>query len=194
MYAVHTEYSTKIQIGTQQVMFKSRGLNDIDKIEIPFSLKYAMRHDELFLTKMLEKRYTHARASDFKSIQAAGGLAATEGKVIAIDNVSGHYQPGWKLLKQAVDKINTNFAFADNALVGLLDKERPVFFPLKTFLFFAEFNFDRSKFNLRTKTENPQLPTNINGTSKKHFEDGYWTKKRQKELETSLDYFMKNPT
>ena len=75
-------------------------------VELPNSLKYAMRHDRIFFDPSPKvKQAFHSYMVDEKSVQSAGGIVADRGKVVAVDNVSGHYVPGWRLLSQAVEYI-----------------------------------------------------------------------------------------
>ena len=61
----------------------------------------------------------HSMGARGKAIQAAGLLVADNGKILAIDNDSGHYRPSSSHLAQAVEEIQTNGAFAAGAMVGV---------------------------------------------------------------------------
>jgi hypothetical protein len=61
----------------------------------------------------------HSWASGGASVAAAGLIAADNGKIVAIDNASGHYAPNWRQLRQAVQLIANNGAFSDHGVVGL---------------------------------------------------------------------------
>ena len=188
VYPLHTDFYHQIQIGTQQVKFMSREPNELHPFETPCSLKYVMRHNKLFITEYLGKSQTHGRASDYKSIQSAGGLVAFEGKVVAIDNLSGHYEPGWKLLRQAVEKIKSEYAFADNAVVGVYygKENETLFFPVKVFLNLADSKFDAKALPKKFVNTNPVLPSKICDLCKNHIKKGFWTQKKHEDLKNFL--------
>ena len=111
--------------------------------ELQRSLKYAMRHDEIYIDPNTHHEDSfHSYSIDEKSAQAAGALVAADGKIVLIDNQSGHYYPGWRLLNQAVERIGT--AFAHTAAVGVFSKSRgrAWFFPLATFRALVKKGFD----------------------------------------------------
>ena len=51
---------------------------------------------------------------------------ASRGLIVAIDNVSGHYRPGWKLLEQAVLGLGGNADDSDPVIGDLLGLGRMV--------------------------------------------------------------------
>jgi hypothetical protein len=53
-----------------------------------------------------------------EAVMSAGIMVVKTGKVRAIDNKSGHYQPTWKNLHQAVDELDSNGVFDRDAVVG----------------------------------------------------------------------------
>lgn len=192
VHRLHT-LGDPIQIGQGQgaprFTFMSR-TNVLDQ-ELPLSLKYAMRHDELFIVQRPRQEHMHARTVDFKSVQAAGGIVARLGKVIAIDNLSGHYKPGWGLLYQAVQKINSEQAFHPNAYVGLLSaKARPPetwYFPVQVFLQLAGAGFTADAINNAHQALLP-VPVPVGDTEvTDRINAGLWTQKM-----ASVDDFAKN--
>ena len=153
-----------------------RRMDFMREVELPQSLKYAMRHDNIFIEIHYgDSRAKHADAVDFKSIQAAGGIVAKEGKIVAIDNVSGHYEPGWGLLSQAVKKIETEGAFHKNAVIGVFNTntKRPWFFPVDVYLGLAEKEFVLDELMaLRNSASGWQLPGGIETEVRDHLEKG----------------------
>ena len=103
---------------------------------------YVMRDSRLLsYPSQYEKGEGKVHASGFsgKDIEAAGMLAAKAGKIIAIDNQSGHYQPNSAFLLQAVQEINNHDAFDSKALVGVAFKFvrmgfSNMFFPVSVFV------------------------------------------------------------
>ncbi|MEN8148479.1 MAG: hypothetical protein ABFS86_01580 [Planctomycetota bacterium] len=133
-----------VREGNKNVQFVTR-TGEIGPQETPQSIKYVMRHDYLYAgLKPQDDKHSHADDIDFKSIQAAGGLVAQNGKILVIDNASGHYQPGYLLLEQATRLVQSNGAFAPNALVGVVSKNRIAYFPVTIFLALATNSFDES--------------------------------------------------
>ena len=188
VYPLHSVMSDKVQIGTRSVTFMGRL---VGKMELYNSFKYSMRHDDLFLeTHPEQDAKTHAEASDFKSVQAAGGIVARRGKIIAIDNVSGHYYPGWKLLRQAVHKIRAEGAFADRALVGVLYKKKTWYFPVGTFLALADSGFDVKKMTAVAGQSTRQIPASGSTDLTDQFEKGWWADKKS-EFEGFSSYMKK---
>ncbi|GEP58728.1 hypothetical protein [Reyranella soli] len=61
----------------------------------------------------------HSALFDSELTSAAGMLVAEEGRVIAIDNRSGHYQPGYRQLQTAVRFLHSNLLFKHDAFVSL---------------------------------------------------------------------------
>jgi hypothetical protein len=61
-------------------------------------------------------------------VQAAGLIVAKDGKIQAIDNRSGHYQPNWRNLLQAVQILQNHQVFDREAIVGLVSPSGSVMF------------------------------------------------------------------
>jgi len=140
---VHTlDTTTKADGKTLNFLYREQG--SINKCETPMSMKYVMRHDYLYmgLTPNSESR-SHAEESDFKSIQSAGAIVADKGTILVIDNASGHYQPGWELLVQAVKKVRSEGGFGSDALVGVVAQPTIYYFPDQVFLDFAKLQFKK---------------------------------------------------
>jgi len=175
-----------IPCGDGNVSFLRR-MDFLQGVELPQSLKYAMRHDDIFIEIHFEdSRAKHADAVDFKSVQAAGGIVAKEGKIVAIDNVSGHYEPGWGLLAQAVKRINSEDAFRPNAVVGVFSGKikKPWFFPLRVFLTLAEGDFAAAAVRaLRGEARGWPRPGGINDELGSHLATGLWTPKDDQAVE-----------
>ena len=78
---------------------------------------YVMRKNEICAYPM--HGHFHSMGVRGKAIEAAGLLVADNGKILAIDNASGHYRPSSLHLAQAVEKIQTHDAFAPGGMVGV---------------------------------------------------------------------------
>jgi hypothetical protein len=77
----------------------------------------------------------HSEYLSGAAVQCAGLIVVVDGKVRAIDNRSGHYQPGWANLLQAVALVEEHGAFAAEAIVGLVvDGETTMYFAVADFL------------------------------------------------------------
>jgi hypothetical protein len=75
-------------------------------------------------------------------VQAAGGLVASDGLIEAIDNRSGHYRPGWKILLQAVELLANEGVFAREAIVALVaNPVSTMFFTVRDFIQLARREF-----------------------------------------------------
>jgi hypothetical protein len=61
----------------------------------------------------------HSALFDTEAVSAAGMLVANDGRVVAIDNRSGHYQPGFRQLLTAVQFLERNQVFKHDAFVSL---------------------------------------------------------------------------
>lgn len=61
----------------------------------------------------------HTALFDSELTSAAGMLVAEEGRIVAIDNRSGHYQPGYRQLQTAVQFLHSNLLFEHDAFVSL---------------------------------------------------------------------------
>ncbi|MGZ5910886.1 MAG: hypothetical protein ACXWLB_13510 [Reyranella sp.] len=61
----------------------------------------------------------HTALFDSEVTSAAGMLVAEEGRVVAIDNRSGHYQPGYRQLQTAVQFLHSNLLFEPDAFVSV---------------------------------------------------------------------------
>jgi hypothetical protein len=61
----------------------------------------------------------HSALYETAPTSAAGLLVANDGRVVAIDNRSGHYQPGYLQLYTAVDYLHTNQLFEPDAFVSV---------------------------------------------------------------------------
>lgn len=61
----------------------------------------------------------HSALFNAEMTSAAGILVADEGRVVAIDNRSGHYQPGYRQLQTAVQFLQSNLLFDHDAFVSV---------------------------------------------------------------------------
>ncbi len=75
----------------------------------------------------------HSMALQGQAVDSAGMIVADRGKILAIDNKSGHYRPSWKHLEKAVEFIARSNAFAPSAFVGVSHGEGCVFLTVKDF-------------------------------------------------------------
>lgn len=61
----------------------------------------------------------HTALFDSDLTSAAGMLVADDGRVVAIDNRSGHYQPGYRQLQTAVQFLHSKLVFEHDAFVSV---------------------------------------------------------------------------
>jgi hypothetical protein len=61
----------------------------------------------------------HTALTNSAPVAAAGILVAEAGRVVAIDNRSGHYQPGFRQLLTAVKYLKSNLVFEPDSFVSL---------------------------------------------------------------------------
>ncbi|MGD9885158.1 MAG: hypothetical protein AB7U95_34170 [Reyranella sp.] len=61
----------------------------------------------------------HSALFEGHETSAAGMLVADDGRVVAIDNRSGHYQPGYQQLQTAVQFLESNLLFEPGAFVSV---------------------------------------------------------------------------
>ena len=92
---------------------------------------YVMRND-IFYTYQASTGF-HSHGVQGKGVQSAGLIVGDQGKILAIDNKSGHYRPSWKHLLQAVNLIDGKGAFDPDALVGITHGNGCVFMRLNDF-------------------------------------------------------------
>jgi hypothetical protein len=84
----------------------------------------------------------HSRLLAGNPVMGAGVIVVKEGKVRAIDNKSGHYQPTWKHLHQVVCELEFHGVFAPDAIVGLMiPGENIMFFAVDDFIELGNRNF-----------------------------------------------------
>jgi len=104
---------------------------------------YLMSENQLFAYP--SNNNFHSKGLQGECLQAAGMIVGIDGKIVAIDNASGHYQPSWKYLQQAVKLILADNAFADEAWVGVCFMDGNVFtkmlFTVDAFLKLAAISF-----------------------------------------------------
>jgi hypothetical protein len=107
---------------------------------------YAIRKNEIAVSPM--ENGFHSSMWSGKKVQAAGVLAAWNGKLIAVDNQSGHYQPNWYLLYMAWKPFyeNEHNIFHKKAIVGIAvpigDKAYNQFFGVNEFMDLAKKDFE----------------------------------------------------
>lgn len=94
---------------------KARGFSESD-VQLCWASLYVLVNDVFYVTPPDD---FHSWAAGGSSVAAAGLIAADNGKIVAVDNASGHYAPDWRQLRQAVQMIANNGAFSSNAVVGL---------------------------------------------------------------------------
>jgi len=70
----------------------------------------------------------HSALFDAEITSAAGILVADEGRVVAIDNRSGHYQPGYRQLQTAVQFLQSNLLFDPDAFVSVFVAQSDAFY------------------------------------------------------------------
>lgn len=81
----------------------------------------------------------HTALFDAEVTSAAGILVAEEGRVVAIDNRSGHYQPGYRQLETAVRFLQSNLLFEPDAFVSVyVADEDALYFSPAEFLVAAQ--------------------------------------------------------
>jgi hypothetical protein len=79
---------------------------------------YAMRGPDTMRCYPADIKF-HTALFESETTSAAGLLVANEGRVVAIDNRSGHYQPGYQQLRTAVQYLSTVGAFDADAFVSV---------------------------------------------------------------------------
>jgi hypothetical protein len=79
---------------------------------------YAMRGPDTMRCYPADGKF-HTALFESESTSAAGLLVANEGRVIAIDNRSGHYQPGYRQLQTAVQYLSKVGVFDADAFVSV---------------------------------------------------------------------------
>ncbi|MGZ5901853.1 MAG: hypothetical protein ACXWK3_19080 [Reyranella sp.] len=79
---------------------------------------YAMRGPEKMRCYPADGKF-HTALFESESTSAAGLLVANEGRVVAIDNRSGHYQPGYQQLQTAVQYLFQVGVFDADAFVSV---------------------------------------------------------------------------
>jgi hypothetical protein len=97
---------------------KARGFSEND-VQLCWASLYVLANGTFHLAHADD---FHSWAAGGAGVAAAGLIAGDKGKVVAIDNASGHYAPNWRQLRQAVQLIANNGAFAPNGVVGLVYK------------------------------------------------------------------------
>jgi hypothetical protein len=94
---------------------KARGFSETDA-QLCWASLYVLVEDIFYVTPPDD---FHSWAAGGSGVAGAGLIAADNGKIVAIDNSSGHYAPDWRQLRQAVQLIANSGAFSSNAVVGL---------------------------------------------------------------------------
>ena len=79
---------------------------------------YAMRGPETLRCYPADGKF-HTALFESELTSAAGLLVANEGRVVAIDNRSGHYQPGYRQLETAVQYLSRVGVFDADAFVSV---------------------------------------------------------------------------
>jgi len=81
----------------------------------------------------------HTALTNSAPVAAAGILVAEAGRVVAIDNRSGHYQPGFRQLLSAVKYLKANDVLERDAFVSLyVAKDDAMYFSPEDFILLAE--------------------------------------------------------
>ncbi|MGH8012924.1 MAG: hypothetical protein ACREQ4_10530 [Candidatus Binataceae bacterium] len=98
----------------------------------------------------------HSALMSGDPVTAAGILVVKAGRVLAVDNRSGHYQPGYMQLKFAVQYLRTNKLLEPDAFVSLyLDEDAAMYFSFEDFLEVAQADLPypsvASKLSVRAK-------------------------------------------
>ncbi|HUV64516.1 MAG TPA: hypothetical protein VMW24_11505 [Sedimentisphaerales bacterium] len=83
-------------------------------------LLYAIRKGQIAVQRNEAKAGFHSTMWSGKAVQAAGILAAWNGKLIAVDNASGHYRPNWYLLYKAWEDFCKQGVFHDQGMLGIV--------------------------------------------------------------------------
>ena len=100
----------------EEIKFPSnRGVRDI------YGLLYGIRKGSIAVS-LPESRF-HSCIWSGKAVQATGILCAWNGKIIAVDNMSGHYKPNWYLLYRAWEPFYQKGIFHDDAMIGIIVKK-----------------------------------------------------------------------
>lgn len=108
---------------------------------LPYSFLYATRKQRIYAFPVAggsDATARHPSAVGHKAVQAAGHIVAESGKIVAIDNNTGHYNVQWAFLRQAVELLAANGAFHPHAVVGvyapsLKTDMKTLFLPVKEF-------------------------------------------------------------
>jgi hypothetical protein len=81
----------------------------------------------------------HTALTNSAPVAAAGILVAEAGRVVAIDNRSGHYQPGFRQLLTAVKYLKSNLVFEPDSFVSLhVTTDDAMYFSPEDFIAVAE--------------------------------------------------------
>jgi len=116
------------------------------KDELGSSYLWAMREGNIVVFPSVEEGSKQAHSMGFKgqAVEGAGMIVADYGKIVAIDNRSGHYFADARALAPAVNKIHQAGAFHKHASVGLIltDKQR-LLLPVESYRKLASANFSR---------------------------------------------------
>jgi hypothetical protein len=81
----------------------------------------------------------HSALTNSAPVEAAGILVAEAGRVFAIDNRSGHYQPGFRQLLRAVKYLKSNLVLEPDAFVSLyVTMDDAMYFSPEDFIALAE--------------------------------------------------------
>jgi hypothetical protein len=94
---------------------KARGFSETDA-QLCWASLYVVVNDVFYVT---HPDNFHSWTAGGANVSGAGLIAADNGKIVAIDNASGHYAPDWRQLRQSVQVVANNGAFTDSAVVGL---------------------------------------------------------------------------
>jgi len=173
------------------------GIRNDQTTDLQYGYLYVMRENSIVVYEN-EKGF-HSQGGGYQSIQAAGLLAADDGKIVAIDNASGHYAPNYQLLWQAVKKIDGAGAFANGAVVGVgyphggQDYWNELFFPVGEFLSLAAAGFPRERTRTVIKKSYKKGPRGLCPTEYhtvfKRFLDK-WESFKDKDWESAAGHFL----
>jgi len=84
-----------------------------------YGLLYTIRKGQIAVQFNGKKAGFHSTMWSGKAVQAAGSLCTWNGKIIAVDNASGHYQPNWYLLYKAWEPFYEKNVFYNQGIVGM---------------------------------------------------------------------------
>jgi len=84
-----------------------------------YGLLYAIRKGKIAVQRNDDKAGFHSSMWSGKAVQAAGILCSWNGKIIAVDNASGHYRPNWYLLYKAWKPFYDKDVFHDQGMLGI---------------------------------------------------------------------------